>query len=50
MPLADLQLQEPARPKITVVLSSGGIKPLAAIPLFEFLDEAGIPIDLLEGL
>ena len=37
------------RPKIAVVLSSGGIKPLAAIPLFEFLDEARIPIDLLVG-
>ncbi|AFL75910.1 patatin-like phospholipase family protein [Thiocystis violascens] len=39
----------PARPKIAVVLSSGGIKPLAAIPLFEFLDEADIPVDLLVG-
>lgn len=37
------------RPKVAVVLSSGGIKPLAAIPLFEFLDEADIPVDLLVG-
>jgi NTE family protein len=49
MSLAELQFQEPARPKIAVVLSSGGIKPLAAIPLFEFMDEAQIPIDLLVG-
>lgn len=40
--------QQP-RPKIAVVLSSGGIKPLAAIPLFEFLDAAHIPVDLLVG-
>lgn len=49
MPTTDLQSQEPPRPKIAVVLSSGGIKPLAAIPLFEFLDEEHLPIDLLVG-
>lgn len=49
MALTELQLQESSRPKIAVVLSSGGIKPLAAIPLFEFMDEAHIPIDLLVG-
>lgn len=38
-----------SRPKIAVVLSSGGIKPLAAIPLFEFLDREQIPLDLLVG-
>lgn len=43
------QSQEATRPKIGVVLSSGGIKPLAAIPLFDFLDEARVPIDLLVG-
>ena len=36
-------------PKIAVVIGSGGIKPMAAIPLFEFLDEAGIDIDLIVG-
>ena len=38
-----------SRPKIAVVLSSGGIKPLAAIPLFEFLDREQLPLDLLVG-
>lgn len=37
------------RPKVAVVLSSGGIKPLAALPLFEFLDREQIAIDLLVG-
>jgi NTE family protein len=46
---SDHQPQASSRPKIAVVLSSGGIKPLAAIPLFEFLDEAQIPVDLLVG-
>lgn len=46
---SDIKPQEKSPPKIAVVLSSGGIKPLAAIPLFEFLDEAQIPIDLLVG-
>ncbi|MBZ4192829.1 MAG: patatin-like phospholipase family protein [Candidatus Contendobacter sp.] len=46
---SDIKPQENHCPKIAVVLSSGGIKPLAAIPLFEFLDEAQIPIDLLVG-
>lgn len=46
---SDFQPQKESRPKVAVVLSSGGIKPLAAIPLFEFLDEALIPIDLLVG-
>ena len=49
MLFSDTQPQEKHRPKIAVVLSSGGIKPLAAIPLFEFLDERKIPIDLLVG-
>jgi NTE family protein len=39
----------PGRPKVSVVLSSGGIKPLAAVSLFEFLDDKSIPVDLLVG-
>ncbi|HAS50285.1 MAG TPA: patatin [Gammaproteobacteria bacterium] len=46
---SDIKPQEKSGPKIAVVLSSGGIKPLAAIPLFEFLDEEQIPVDLLVG-
>ncbi len=42
-------LQSPKRPKIGVVLSSGGIRPVAAIELFEFFEQAHIPIDLLVG-
>lgn len=42
-------IARPTRPRISVVLSSGGIKPLAAIPLFEFLDRESIPVDLLVG-
>jgi len=41
--------RDKARPKIGVVLGSGGIKALASIPLFDFLYEAGIAIDLLVG-
>ncbi len=37
------------RPKVAVVLGSGGIKSLAGIALFEFLDQARIPVDLLVG-
>lgn len=37
------------RPKVGVVLGSGGIKAFAAIPLFEFLTQAGIEVDLLAG-
>ncbi|EIC21477.1 patatin-like phospholipase family protein [Thiorhodovibrio frisius] len=44
-----MTIEQPERPKVAVVLSSGGIKPLAAIPLFEFLDQARIPVDLLVG-
>jgi len=38
---------EKKRPKIGLVVGSGGIKCNAAIPLFEFLDEAGIDVDLM---
>jgi NTE family protein len=37
------------RPKVGVVLGSGGIKAFAGIPLFEFLRLAGIQVDLLVG-
>ena len=37
------------RPKVGVVLGSGGIKPFSAIALFEFLDEMEIVVDLLVG-
>ena len=48
------QQREPApradvRPKVGVVLGSGGIKALAGIPLFEFLRLADIKVDLLVG-
>jgi NTE family protein len=41
--------QFPSRPKVGVVLGSGGIKAFAGIPLFEFLEGAGIEVDLLVG-
>lgn len=37
------------RPKIGVVLGGGGVRTLAAVALFEFLDEIGLEIDLLTG-
>jgi NTE family protein len=37
------------RPKVGIVLGSGGIKSFSAIALFEFLDEMGIVVDLLVG-
>ena len=40
---------KPPKPKVGVVLGSGGMKAFAAIPLFEFLDQAGIAVDLLVG-
>lgn len=38
-----------ARPKVGVVLGSGGIKAFAGIALFEFLSQAGIEVDLMVG-
>ncbi len=35
------------RPKVGIVVSSGGIKSISSIALFEFLEEAGIEVDLL---
>ncbi|MEZ7890830.1 MAG: patatin-like phospholipase family protein [Candidatus Wallbacteria bacterium] len=37
------------KPKIALVIGSGGIKPMAAIPLFEFLEAEKIDIDYLIG-
>ena len=37
------------RPKVGVVVSSGGLKAMSSIALFEFLDEAKIQVDLLIG-
>ncbi len=36
-------------PKIAIVLSSGGMKPVSALALFEFLDEQNIEVDLQVG-
>lgn len=36
-------------PKVGVVLSSGGLKPISSLALFEFLDEEKIDIDLMVG-
>jgi ABC-type multidrug transport system ATPase subunit len=35
-----LETEAPPRPKVSVVIGGGGIKTIAAIALFEFLDEA----------
>ncbi len=35
--------------KVAVVVGGGGLKPFAAVPLFEFLKKMDIPIDLLVG-
>lgn len=40
---------QPPKPRIALVIGAVGIRGLAAIPLFEFLDEAGIEVDLLIG-
>jgi len=37
------------KPKIGVVIGGGGLKCLAAVSLFEFLNDAGIDIDLMVG-
>lgn len=37
------------RPKVALVLSGGGAKGLAEIPLLEALEEEGIPIDMVLG-
>lgn len=42
-------LSRPDRPKIGVVVSSGGLKSMSSFELFDFLEDAQIPIDLLAG-
>lgn len=37
------------RPKVAVVIGSGGMKALSSIALFEFIDQAKIEVDLLIG-
>ena len=37
------------QPRIAVVLGTGGIKAMAGLALFEFLDEHRLPIDLMVG-
>jgi len=37
------------KPKVGIVIGSGGMKSLSSIALFEFLDEAKIDVDLLIG-
>ena len=46
---ANGQTSGQARPKVAVVIGAIGVRAAAAIPLFEFLDEAGIEVDLLVG-
>ena len=41
--------KEIKRPKVAVVLGSGGIKAMASIGLFSFIEEANIDVDLLIG-
>jgi NTE family protein len=38
-----------ARPTVALVLSSGGLNPLASIPMLEFLAAHGIQLDLMVG-
>ncbi len=40
---------ERERPKIGVALGTGGIKAMAGLALFEFLEEQKIPVDLMVG-
>ena len=43
------QMNKNKKPKVGVVVGSGGMKSLSSIALFEFLDEANIDVDLLIG-
>jgi NTE family protein len=40
---------EKERPKVGLALGTGGIKAMAGIALFEFLEEQKIPVDLMVG-
>ncbi len=43
------EIKSKTRPKIGIVVGSGGIKAMASIGLFEFLEKAKIDVDLLIG-
>ena len=43
------QAEEAHQPKVSVVLGSGGLKPIASVALFDLLKEEQIPVDLLLG-
>lgn len=43
------ELLQTNRPRIAVVIGSGGIKPLAGVAVLEFLDSIGVTPDLLVG-
>ncbi len=45
----ELPLETKPRPKVAVVLGSGGIRSLAALPVLEFLQTNKVPIDLIVG-
>ncbi len=45
----NIQAQEAKKPKIAVVLSGGGAKGIAHIPLLQTLDSLGIVPDLIVG-
>lgn len=49
MNVQDQKLKTKKRPKIAVVAGGGGIRAISSIPLFEFLEEAEIEVDLLIG-
>jgi NTE family protein len=46
---SEIQQRPKRTPKVGVVLGSGGIKTLSSIPLFEFLEQARVNVDLLVG-
>jgi NTE family protein len=45
----NIEMKNPKRPKVGIVVGSGGMKSLSSIALFEFIDEAKIDVDLLIG-
>ena len=46
---SDVQAQDPQKPKVALVLSGGGAKGVAHIPLLQTLDSLGIIPDLIVG-
>ena len=49
MALETVNQNQKKAPKVGVVLSSGGLKPISSLALFEFLEEEKIDIDLMVG-